>query len=77
MFIQTLITAKGRFDLGGGGKVRFMLLRHLRILLFTAGEPQKLDRQKYIHVSMKLSFHKLYKIQLSDNLEVLVNSYHD
>ena len=34
---------------GGGGKVRFRYnkLRHLIILLFIAGEPQKLDRQKY------------------------------
>ena len=33
---------------GAGVKVRFKLLPYLRILLFIAGEPQKVDRQKYI-----------------------------
>ena len=42
-----------------GGKVRFKLSRHLSILLFIAGEPQKLDRQKYI--SLESSFCKLFK----------------
>ena len=42
-----------------GGKVRYRLLRHIRILLFIAGEPQKLDRQNYI--SLELSFGKLFK----------------
>ena len=47
---------------GGGGrdKVRIRLSQHLRILLFIAGEPQKLScRQKYI--SLESSFHKLLK----------------
>ena len=44
---------------GRGGKVRFRLLCHFRILLFIAGEPQKLERQKYI--SLISSFHKLLK----------------
>ena len=47
------------FVKGEGGKVRFRLLQHLRILLVIAGEPQKLDRQKYI--LLELSFHKLSK----------------
>ena len=54
----------------GGGKVRFRLSQHLKILLFIAGEPQKLDRQRYI--SLESPFHKLFKIQVSDTLEVLV-----
>ena len=45
---------------GGGEEVRFSLSRQVRILLFIAGEPQKLDKQKYI--SLGLSFHKLFKI---------------
>ena len=44
---------------GGGGEIRFRLLRHVGIILIIAGEPQKLDRQKYI--SLKLFFHKLFK----------------
>ena len=40
-------------------KVRFRLLQHLIVLLFIAGEPQKVDRQTYI--SIKSSFHKLFK----------------
>ena len=40
-------------------KVRFRLLRHLRLLLFIAGEPQMLDKQNY--VSLELSFHTLFK----------------
>ena len=42
---------------GGGGEVR--LSQQVRILLFIAGEPQKLDKQKYI--SLESSFHKLFK----------------
>ena len=41
-------------NLRGGGKVR-----HLITLLFVAGEPQKLDGQKFI--SLEWSFHKLFK----------------
>ena len=46
------------------GKVSFRLSQHLRILLYIAGEPQKLDRQKYM--SPGLSFISFSKIQLSD-----------
>ena len=45
---------------GGVGKVRLRLSRHLRILLFIAGEPQKLDGQKY--VSLESSFIRFPKI---------------
>ena len=47
-------------DLGGGGgcKVRFRLLQYLKILLFIAGEPQKLAWQKYI--SLESSFHNIF-----------------
>ena len=44
---------------GGGDNIRFRLSQHLRILLFIAGEPQKLGRQKY--KSLESSFHKLLK----------------
>ena len=44
---------------GGRGEVRFRLPRHLSILLFIAGEPEKLDRQKYM--SLESSFRKLFK----------------
>ena len=43
----------------GGDKVKFRLSRHLRILLFIAGEPQKLDRQKYVLLGS--FFLKLFK----------------
>ena len=45
-----------------GGKVRFRLLRYLRLLLFVATKSQKLDRQKYIYIyTTESSFHKLFK----------------
>ena len=44
---------------GGGEEVRFKLSQHLKILLFTAEELQKLDRRKYI--SLKSSLYKLFK----------------
>ena len=44
---------------GGGGKDRFRSSQQLRILVSIAGEPQKLDEQKYI--SVKLSFHKFFQ----------------
>ena len=51
-----------RIGRGGGGRVRvrFRSSLHLRILLFIAREPQKLDRQKYI--SLASSFHKLFTV---------------
>ena len=52
-----------------GGKVRFRVLQHLRILLFIAGEPQKLDRQK--DISLESSFHKLYKTTPSRHLRAI------
>ena len=52
--------------LNAGGKVRFRLSQHHGILLFIAGELQKLDGQKY--ASLESSFHKLLKIQPSDTL---------
>ena len=55
--MRSLIIKRGQG--GGGVEVRFRLLWHISILLFIAGEPHKLDRQKY--VSMELSFHKLFK----------------
>ena len=61
--------------LRGGGKVRFRLSQHLSILLYIAGEPQKLDRQKYI--SLNCLFIHFSKIQLSDTSEVLVKLYPD
>ena len=45
--------------LKGGEKVRFRLSRHLRIMLFITGEPQRLERQKY--TSLESSFRKLFK----------------
>ena len=53
----------------GADKVRFRFSGPLRILLFITGEPQKLDKQKYM--SLESSFHKLSKIHLSDSIEVL------
>ena len=47
------------FRFKGRGNVRFRLSQHLRIQLFIAGEPQKLDRLK--HISLESSFHKLFK----------------
>ena len=44
---------------GRDGKVRFRLFRQLRILLFIDGEPQKLERQRY--VSLESSFYKLFE----------------
>ena len=44
---------------GGGGKVRLRSLRYFSILLFIAGDPQKLDKQKYI--SLKSCFHTFFK----------------
>ena len=52
--------------MGGGGKVKFRLSGHLRILLFMAGEPQKLDRQKYM--SLESSFRKLFKNRIFSHL---------
>ena len=42
---------------GGGGEVRFRLLGHLRILLFIAGEPQKLEKQRSISAIQTCSYH--------------------
>ena len=44
---------------GGGCKVKVRWSQHLRILLFIAGEPPTLDRQKYM--SLESSFHKFFK----------------
>ena len=60
---------------GGGGRGRLRLLRHLSILLFEAREPKKRDRQK--RISLEWPFHKLFKIQLSGTLGVLVKVYPD
>ena len=59
----------------GGDKVRFRWSHHLRILLFIAEEPQKLDRQSIYHWNR--FFISVSKIQLSDTLEVLVKLYPD
>ena len=45
---------------GRGIKVRLKLLQHLSILLFIAGEPQKVQAKVYI--SLGSSFYKLFKI---------------
>ena len=54
-FTNASISSKGT----GGREVRFRSSRHLRILLFIAGEPQKLNGKTYI--SLESSFHKLFK----------------
>ena len=61
--------------LKGGCKIRFKSSQHLRILLFIAREPQKLDRQSIYH--WNLVFISFSKIQLSNILEVLVKLYPD
>ena len=59
MLLRSISTVANAAEVKGRGKVRFKLSQHLRILLFIAGEPQKLDRQKY--VSQESSFHKLFE----------------
>ena len=54
----------------GKGEARFRLSRHFRILLFIAGEPQKLDRQKYISLeSVKL--YPAFRIGRSMNFKTI------
>ena len=44
---------------GGEGKVTFRLSGHVRILLFIAGELQKLDRQSIYHWNhLFINFHE-------------------
>ena len=66
------------FSLRGGGlRLDLGFLKTPQNTAFIAGEPQKLDRQKYIVYHWNRLFVSFSKIQLSDTLEILVKLHPD
>ena len=65
-------------SLGGGGKLDSGCRNNseVRILLFIAGEPQKLNRQKQTSLE-SWGFREVFKLKFADILEVLVKLYPD